>query len=304
LLSESPDEDLDSDGEEEDDPDLLIPSSSYESLVCGACVLASPFLSLHAGTPGACMTAWSIQNNSWIVLGCPAEEGVDQKFGEQAEVAVDDGMVSHLGSSERSYASLGTKRHLSPDIERNGTLVKRQKCETSPPSWECPPDPSKAEASTSCSRPSPNPVAQALVQRRKIRGSITEASVEPMEDLGECDLFLSEGFRLRWCRCSTCASMLEWEKNHPRYRYLFEEEPELYEPPEDPDSGASLEELGMRVLDKLPRDKTIDGIQAYNTMRDELIEYLRPFAESGRVVGENDMKAFFDEKREKLAAHS
>ncbi len=154
------------------------------------------------------MTAWSIQNNSWIVLGCPAEEDVDQKFGEQAEVAVDDDMVSHLGSSERSYASLGTKRHLSPDIERNGTLVKRQKCETSPPSWECPPDPSKPEASTSCSRPSPNPVAQALVQRRKIRGSLTEASVEPMEDLGECDLFLSEGFRLRWCRCSTVSAFI------------------------------------------------------------------------------------------------
>lgn len=71
---------------------------------------------------------------------------------------------------------------------------------------------------------------------------------------------------------------------HP---YLLEEE-ETYEPPEDPDSGElhssgmtsdpmdverrlflglSLEELGMRALERLPRDKAIDGIRAFNEMR-------------------------------------
>jgi hypothetical protein len=68
---------------------------------------------------------------------------------------------------------------------------------------------------------------------------------------------------------------------HP---YLVEEE-ETYEPPEDPDSGAhfdvmrqchvitcclkglSLEELGMRALERLPRDRAIDGIRAFNDMR-------------------------------------
>ena len=29
----------------------------------------------------------------------------------------------------------------------------------------------------------------------------------------------------------------------------------------------SLEELGMRALEKLPRDKALDGIRAYNAMR-------------------------------------
>jgi hypothetical protein len=80
-------------------------------------------------------------------------------------------------------------------------------------------------------------------------------------------------------------------------RYLLEEE-EVYEPPEDPDSGIyrdpshlssdsdfaalvlfwsingtdcrlglSLEELGMRALERLPRDRAIDGIHAFNGMR-------------------------------------
>ena len=66
--------------------------------------------------------------------------------------------------------------------------------------------------------------------------------------------------------------------------FLLEEE-ETYEPPTDPDSGGctdlfsssyligvvtiglSLEELGMRALFRLPRDRAIDGLLAFNTMR-------------------------------------
>ncbi|KAF9508525.1 hypothetical protein BS47DRAFT_1373660 [Hydnum rufescens UP504] len=74
------------------------------------------------------------------------------------------------------------------------------------------------------------------------------------------------------------------------------EEPELYEPPEDPDSTLSLEELGLRALQNLPRDKAIEGIRAFNKMRDDLISYLRPFAREGKVVSETDMKGFFEQR--------
>lgn len=49
-------------------------------------------------------------------------------------------------------------------------------------------------------------------------------------------------------------------------QYLLEEE-ETYEPPEDPDSGLSLEELGMRALQRLPRERAIEGVHAFNAMR-------------------------------------
>jgi hypothetical protein len=66
--------------------------------------------------------------------------------------------------------------------------------------------------------------------------------------------------------------------------FLLKEE-ETYEPPKDPDCGEylvtfhlnrnisfiflglSLEELGMRALERLPRDRAIDGIHAFNAMR-------------------------------------
>ena len=72
----------------------------------------------------------------------------------------------------------------------------------------------------------------------------------------------------------------------------------------------------MRALQSLPRDRAIDGIRAFNTMRfvfaltpsvigtevcrlrDELLEYLRPFAEGGNIVSEADIRKFFQEKEE------
>lgn len=116
--------------------------------------------------------------------------------------------------------------------------------------------------------------------------------------------------------------------------YLLHEE-ELYEPPEDPDSGSydrlkvggtllndvqcfpdlglSLEELGMRALQRIPRERALDGIHAFNAMRyvlqqstwlrklnkmgnqprDDLVKFLRPFAQDGKVVNESDVKDFF-----------
>lgn len=86
-------------------------------------------------------------------------------------------------------------------------------------------------------------------------------------------------------------------------RFLLEEE-ETYEPPDDPDSGLSLEELGIRALARLPRDKAIDGIHAFNELRDDLIKFLRPFAQQGKVVNESDVTDFFATLTEAAARNS
>ncbi|KAF8625682.1 hypothetical protein AX15_005257 [Amanita polypyramis BW_CC] len=129
-----------------------------------------------------------------------------------------------------------------------------------------------------CLAPLVNPVAQRI---------FADLSTAKSPCLGTGDLFLTEGFRDRWCRCKSCSLLLN------AYPYLLEEE-DAYEPPEDPDSGLSLEELGLRALSRIPRDQAIDGIHAFNNMRNELVNYLRPFAQEGKVVSESDVRSFFD----------
>lgn len=80
----------------------------------------------------------------------------------------------------------------------------------------------------------------------------------------------------------------------------------------------------MRALERLPRDKAIDGLLAFRDMRcilfpfawvftlliarlalrDDLIEYLRPFAAQGRVVQAADVTTFFDDRREAMHAEA
>lgn len=80
-----------------------------------------------------------------------------------------------------------------------------------------PPAKRPRNSSSVCLAPPLNPTAQRILSSSSV-------------DLGTGDIFLSENFRERWCRCPQCSKDLE---AHP---YLLEEE-ETYEPPEDPDSG-------------------------------------------------------------------
>jgi E3 ubiquitin-protein ligase UBR7 len=75
--------------------------------------------------------------------------------------------------------------------------------------------------------------------------------------------------------------------------------------------------LGTRALEQLPRDRALDGIHAFNDMRyvlllypsffsevifitsDHLLEYLRPFAQQGKIVEEADVTRFFATLKEK-----
>ncbi|EAU86710.2 hypothetical protein CC1G_06471 [Coprinopsis cinerea okayama7 len=234
-------------------PPPLVSASDYESFICGACVRKIPILVKYAGTPGAIMVVRDTTDSPWVRIGDHVQGGREEA------VVVDD-----VGPS-----NAGHKRRLSPSDATAGTREpKRTKVPSTPDSTE----------SNPCIAPQPNPLASTIYEQ--------DLTSSDGGKLGTGDIFLTDGFRERWCRCDNCRISLE---NH---RYLVEEE-ETYEPPEDPDSGLSLEELGMRALARLPRDRALDGIQAFNKMRDGLKSFLQPFAEEGKVVNEADVRDFF-----------
>jgi len=163
-------------------------------------------------------------------------------------------------------ASSGAKRPLSPSaLEPNAKRAK-----------------SLSNTPLSQSKPCLAPLQDSLA--RKIIDDL--GLLDSSSSLGAGDIFCTFNFRERWCHCDSCLPPLQAN------RFLLEEE-ETYEPPDDPDSGLSLEELGIRALEHIPRDKAIDGIHAFNELRDDLIKFLRPFAQEGKVVNESDVTDFF-----------
>ena len=54
-------------------------------------------------------------------------------------------------------------------------------------------------------------------------------------------------------------------------------------------------EKGMEALSSMDRVKQMEAIQGYNSMKSNLMEYLKKFAENGKVVRQEDIQEFFQQ---------
>lgn len=187
----------------EDDPSLLLRPSQYESLVCGTCVKGDPLLLRWAAVraPGIRLivqTQGERNDQNWTVVGedLPVHSAA-QAEEEEIDVVHVDGLdeasTTVISNDERRTAS-SLKRLRSPPPQSSGSLDGR-KGEGTPGSPSRKrlrmDDSSKPSTSTSKSAcQAPNPVSYDLV--RETDGEIST----------EGDIFLSEGWRERWCRCS------------------------------------------------------------------------------------------------------
>jgi E3 ubiquitin-protein ligase UBR7 len=116
---------------------------------------------------------------------------------------------------------------------------------------------------------------------------------------GQFSLFFKEGFRDHICRCSSCYPNLN---PHPQ---LLEEE-EVYEPPMSEDGSenggsthgsGSLYERGESALRNVDRVRAIEGVMAYNHLKEQLKPFFQQFADSGKAIGAEDIKAYFAKLR-------
>lgn len=125
------------------------------------------------------------------------------------------------------------------------------------------------------------------------------------ETVARLDIFLTESFRERICRCKGCAP--DWV----HLPFLLAPE-ETYSPPRSQVEEDGLDErsegggsqtsstydLGLAALNKLPRERMMESLQAYNKMRDALFDHLRPFADQGKVVDAESVREFFRKQKE------
>ncbi|KAG0140652.1 hypothetical protein CROQUDRAFT_52917 [Cronartium quercuum f. sp. fusiforme G11] len=116
------------------------------------------------------------------------------------------------------------------------------------------------------------------------------AKVDPLL----ANVFMAPGWRQKWCRCLECLKTLS------EISWLGTEEEDVWEPADDQDSAKSLLELGMEAFKNLPQEQKVEGLHAYNKLRDHMMEFLRPFSEKGLTVTEDAIKDFFALEKEKI----
>ena len=149
-------------------PPALLTADDYDTLICSACVRAIPTLKRYAGTPGALMVVRDAPEQPWKIIG-----------NESTNV---DASVEVAEEARLPEADVGGKRARSPE-DADAPTAKRPRMST------------ELSASQPCLAPFESPVAQRLLS------STPENATTTVPSLGDGDVFLTEGWRERWCRC-------------------------------------------------------------------------------------------------------
>ncbi|KAM0209266.1 hypothetical protein ACHAQD_011245 [Fusarium lateritium] len=255
--------------EEEDEEDVPMPpgfpeEDAFEAFLCYKCVEAHPWIKRYAGTSGFLPAVFLQQADTEPKAGITS-----MKEESTAEAGT---IIANEGATE------SRKRKADDDAEETSE-VKRVKSESLPDQ-----DGKSARETTSTD---------------KLPCKLNNFPPAPQ---GQFSLFLKEDFREAFCRCSSCFPQLN---AHPQ---LLEEE-EVYEPPlSEAGSQAggngggshgsgSLLERGESALRNVDRVRAIEGVMAYNHLKERLKPFFQQFAESGEAIGAEDIKAYFAKLR-------
>lgn len=157
-------------------PPPLIAEEQYDSMICRTCIIANPTLRKWAGTKGAMMVYRPPAADGWKVLDGDTEEDGN------LSVEIDNQNTSEGRHSSTEAVVSGSKRRLDSPVSEE-TSSKRVRVAAGE---------SKGRSSP-CLAPSKNPLAQAILDKMILDPTNNE--------LGSGDVFFTEGWRERWCRC-------------------------------------------------------------------------------------------------------
>lgn len=253
---------------EEEDPPLppgFPEEDDFEGFICYKCVEANPWIKRYAGTAGFLAPV----------------------FRRSTAPSPETGILAKTEEVIASHLPLMKKRKAEDDEE--SVASKRQKDETPIASGE--------------------PSTEGPVQVGTVDTSASSALADgqgpcklnalPPAPTGQISLFFKDDFREHLCRCSSCFPLLQ-----PHEQLLDEEE--LYEPSvsdNEEEAGAStvgsgsIYDRGESALKNVDRVRAIEGVMAYNHLKDKLKPFFQQFAESGQAISAEDIKAHFAKMR-------
>lgn len=112
--------------------------------------------------------------------------------------------------------------------------------------------------------------------------------------------FWPENWRKELCQCLSCMDM--YRRYQCEYLLNFDDTILAYEE-RGKSTNESQYDKGLNALSKLDRVKQMEAVRAYTSMKGQLKEYLKEFANTKRTVCESDIKEFFERisKRQKLS---
>ncbi|KAH8808030.1 metaphase-anaphase transition protein-like protein mlo2 [Xylogone sp. PMI_703] len=264
------------DGEAEEEDVPLPPGfpdeDSFEGFICYKCVEANPWIKRYAGAPGFLPAVFkrSPSPSPESDLLQKTEASQNSKKRKAADEAEEDSDSTLPSKKLKEEADQDT-----PDSNIKDTAITTTSEENS--------------ASTTTATEEKPCKIQSL----------------PPAPTGLLSLFFTSDFRTHLCHCSSCFPLLT------PFPHLLEEE-ETYEntlsEASNPDpnasgdhhssnGGGSIYDLGESALKNVDRVRAIEGVMAYNHLKDKLKPFFQQFAESGKAISAEDIRDYFAKLR-------
>lgn len=244
----------------------------FAGFICYKCVDSNPWIKAYAGIEGFLPPVF--KRSAAPSPQAKSEEKEDQKEDVKSAIA---------------SAGLSQKRKAEDDGTDGDVEAKRARGDN---------DTKSKPTSTDTTEPSRNGDV-ATTSSTKNEPSSCKIDHLPPPPTEPFSLFFKEDFRNSFCRCPACFPNLAI---HPQ---LLDEE-ESYEQSLSHSSAASdaagstlgsragsLLDRGERALSTMDRVKAIEGVMAFNHLKEKLTPFFKEFAESGKVISAEDVKAHF-----------
>jgi E3 ubiquitin-protein ligase UBR7 len=252
------------DKDEDEDPPLppgFPHEDDFEGFICYKCVEAHPWIKRFASAPG--------------FLG--------PVFRRSAAPSPDNGLLDKTEELITSHLSSSKKRKADDDADSVTSSASK-----------------RVKESTNIAEVNGTTESMPLSALAETTAANTcKAKALPSAPLGQFSLFFKTDFRDHLCRCSDCFPELS------KLPQLLEAE-DNYEPPlsEDGEDGegstvgsGSIYERGESALKNVDRVRAIEGVMAYNHLKEKLRPLFQEFAGSGKALGAEDIKAYFAKLR-------
>lgn len=141
-------------------------------------------------------------------------------------------------------------------------------------------------------------VDEPLAKKVKLEhdSKVSKSESEPESE----SFFLKHGFKQKLDHLKQSTENNQLKDFLINNEFLCKPDP-IYEPRRESDqsSTGSLLDLGTEALLSLPREKAVEGLQAYDKIRSKLRDFFKPFAEEGKVVTEKEVREFFGDMKNK-----
>ncbi|XP_076443083.1 putative E3 ubiquitin-protein ligase UBR7 [Babylonia areolata] len=272
-------------------------NDSYQEMICRGCMAKHPFL-------------WAYQVNGQA-------ETVQKELGEDEKVDVAGGDSDKTKPDPMSQESTvkpeneeGVKEK--PDVDSDKVMeqddttpAKAQKRKLAPgsmPSEACADGASGSSTSAESEPPSKQTKAEEAADSRPKSG-IGSCLLQDLRKrqftVKDCGTFWLEGWREKLCACDACVSM--YKEEGVAFLTDVTETVSTYEEKGRSNPAMSDLEQERSLLSGMDRIQQIEMINGFNDLKSELSDFLKTFAESGKVVSSDDIKGFFAhmEKRKK-----